>query len=117
MPWKVEYTNEFEQWWDGLSEAEQESVAAVVENLMIDGPVLAFPHSSAIKGSRHSHMRELRIQHRGRRYRVFYAFDRRRIAILLIGGVKWGDERWYESIVPLADSLYDEHLRTLEEEG
>ena len=62
-------------------------------------------------------MRELRIQKGGRPIRVFYAFDPRRIAILLIGGDKTGDERFYETYVPRADTLYDEYLDELGEEG
>lgn len=62
-------------------------------------------------------MRELRIQHRGKPYRVFYAFDLRRAAILLIGGCKAGDKRFYEKIVPIADDLYDTHLEELRREG
>jgi hypothetical protein len=62
-------------------------------------------------------MRELRIQKGGRLIRVFYAFDPRRIAILLIGGDKTGDERFYETYVPRADTLYDEYLDELREEG
>jgi hypothetical protein len=58
-------------------------------------------------------MRELRIQHEGRPYRVLYAFDPRRVAILLIGGDKTGDKRWYASFVPIADDLYDQHLREI----
>jgi hypothetical protein len=61
-------------------------------------------------------MRELRIQHEGRLYRVLYAFDPRRTAILLIGGDKTGNDRWYEQYVPLADAIYDQHLRELEKE-
>jgi hypothetical protein len=62
-------------------------------------------------------MKELRIQHRGRPYRVLFAFDPRRAAILLIGGNKAGKGRWYEEFVPVADRLYDEHLETLRKEG
>ena len=62
-------------------------------------------------------MRELRIQHQGRPFRVLYAFDPRRAAILLIGGEKTGDDRWYEAFVPRADELFDEHLETLRREG
>ena len=58
-------------------------------------------------------MRELRIQHDGRRYRVLYAFDPRRAALLLIGGDKTNKSRWYEEYVPLADAIYDQHLREL----
>jgi hypothetical protein len=115
--WEVEYTDEFGEWWQGLTEAEQESVNAHVRLLQERGPQLGHPHSSGIARSKHRHMRELRIQHRGRPYRVLYAFDPRRTAILLIGGDKTGDDRWYEEYVPLADRLYDEHLAALRKEG
>ena len=62
-------------------------------------------------------MRELRTQHDGRPFRTLYAFDPRRVAILLIGGDKTGNDRWYEVHVPLADRLYDEHLEQLRKEG
>jgi len=115
--WEVEYTDEFEAWWAGLTGDEQESVAACVELLEKRGPQLHHPYSSAVLDSRHGHMRELRIQHAGRPYRVLYAFDPRRVAILLIGGDKTGNDRWYEQFVPLADRLYDEHLILLKQEG
>ena len=117
MSWDVEYTDEFGDWWGTLSEAEQESLAASVRLLEERGPNLGFPHSSGINGSRHSHMRELRTQHEGRPYRTLYAFDPRRSAILLIGGDKTGDERWYDVHVPVADRLYEEHLEQLRKEG
>ena len=66
---------------------------------------------------RHSHMRELRIQSSGRPIRVFYAFDPLRAAILLIGGVKTGDDRFYETFIPVADDLYDQHIAILQKEG
>lgn len=117
MFWDVEYTDEFEDWWSCLSESEQESVAASVRLLEERGPLLGFPHSSGINGSRHGHMRELRTQHDGRPFRTLYAFDPHRSAILLIGGDKTGRDRWYEVFVPLADRLYDEHLEQLRKEG
>jgi hypothetical protein len=119
MSWNVEYTDEFEKWWTTLDESEQDSVAVVVTLLEHKGPFLPFPYSSGIEGSRHSHMRELRTQHRGDPYRVLYAFDPRRSAILLIGGNKAGRDRWYEEYVPncIADKLYDDHLTLLEQEG
>ena len=117
MTWEVEYSNEFGAWWDGLSDAEQDSVSATVGLLEHMGSSLPFPYSSGIRGSRHSHMRELRIQHEGRPYRVLYAFDPRRSAILLIGADKTGEDRWYSTFVPLADRLYDEHISELIKEG
>jgi len=62
-------------------------------------------------------MRELRIQHKGRPYRVLYAFDPRRMAILLLGADKTGNDDWYEEHVPIADRLYDEHIEELKQEG
>ena len=117
MSREVEYTDEFGSWWDGLAENQQDDVAAVVELLSEHGPGLPFPYSSGVEGSRHSRLRELRIQSGGRPIRVFYAFDPRRSAILLIGGDKTGNDRFYQQHVPLADKLYDEHLEELRQEG
>jgi hypothetical protein len=117
MSWEVEFTDQFEEWWDILSADEQSSVDTAVRLLEDRGPQLPYPYSSSIETSRHRHMRELRVQHGGDPYRVLYAFDSRRVAILLIGGSKAGDDRWYERFVPMADDLYDEHLQELKKEG
>ena len=117
MAWAVEFAVEFGVWWDGLAIEEQESIVPVVTLLEAYGPSLRFPYSSGIAGSRHPHMRELRIQHEGRPYRVLYAFDPRRSAILLIGGDKTGNDRWYDEFVPVADRIYDEHVAQLRQEG
>ncbi len=116
MPCEVEYTDEFEEWWNTLNEDEQAAVDAYVRMLEEFGVALGFPYSSDIKGSKHSQMRELRTQHKGRPYRVLYAFDPRRMAILLVGGDKTGNNRWYEEFVPVADALYQEHLEALKKE-
>jgi hypothetical protein len=116
VSWEVEFSDEFGRWWEGLNAAEQKSVDFTVGLLQAVGPTLRMPHSSGIETSRHKHMRELRIQHEGRPYRVLYAFDPRRTAILLIGGDKTGNNRWYKVEVPRADAIYDEHLRGLENE-
>ena len=117
MVWSVEFTDEFGLWWDGLSEAEQEDVDAHVLRLEARGPQLPFPYSSGVVGSRHDHMRELRVQSGGDPIRVFYAFDPRRTAILLIGGLKTGDGRFCDRMIPLADRLYDQHIKELKAEG
>src|SRR5262245_44260587 len=114
MPWDVEVTDEYEAWWNSLNESEQARIDAHVGLLEEHGPQLGYPHTSKIAGSKHDRMRELRVQHAGRPIRIFYAFDPRRVAMLLIGGDKTGDGRFYERMVPIADRLYDEHLATLE---
>lgn len=117
MAYEVEVTDEWLAWFEELSAEEQEELAASIGLLEAKGPHLPFPYSSGVTSSRHSHMRELRSQVHGQPFRTLYAFDPRRVAILLIAGDKTGDERWYEVNVPLADDLYDEHLEILEEEG
>ncbi len=117
MSWPVEYTDEFGTWWDTLTKDEHIRVTASVGLLERRGPILPFPHSSGVSGSRHGHMRELRVQIRGRPIRIFYAFDPRRTAILLIGGDKTGQDDFYTRLIPIADRLYDEHLTAIAAEG
>ena len=115
--WEVEYTDQLGDWWDELSEGQQDAVAARVALSAERGPHLPYPYSSDLNGSRHGVMRELRAHSGGNPLRVFYAFDSRRAAILLIGRDKAGDDRFYERYVPVADDLYDEHLEELRKEG
>jgi hypothetical protein len=104
-------TDEFGEWWDGLTADEQENINACVILLQKRGPNLGFPYSTGVAQSRYSRMRELRVQHAGRPYRVLYALDPDRSAILLTGGDRSGNDRWYDIYVPRADRLYAEYLR------
>ena len=113
MAWSVEATDEFESWWRSLDENARDAVDVVVAMLEEQGPQLSFPYSSAIRGSRHGGLRELRIQHRGRPLRILYAFDRRRVAILLLGDDKGGSKRWYRRMVSRAERLFERHLANL----
>lgn len=117
MNWEIEFTDEFRNWWDSLSEGEQNDVATSVGLLVDLRPALGFPHSSKVVTSRHAQMRELRTQSSGRPLRTLYAFNPLRTAILLIGGDKTGNDRWYETFVPVADHLLDEHVKELRKEG
>jgi hypothetical protein len=116
MAWEVAYADEFERWWTDLDDGVQDAIDRAVHLLEARGPTLPFPHSSDIRGSKHGNLRELRVQVGGEPYRVFYAFDPRRAAILLIGGNKMGDDQFYERMVPIADRIYDQHLAELEKE-
>ena len=116
MAYDVKYTDEFREWWDGLSPSEQERVGGCVDRLVEYGVNLGYPDSSKVRSSRHGRMRELRVTG-SIPLRVFYAFDPRRSAILLIGGNKAGYPRFYEEYVPAADRLYDRHLDELRSEG
>jgi hypothetical protein len=117
MHWLVEVTDEFGAWWETLGPGAQDDIAAIVAVLEQRGPQLPFPYSSAVAGSRHGPMRELRVQIGGDPLRIFYAFDPRRAAILLIGGNKSGDDRFYQRMIARADRLYDSYLDELRREG
>jgi hypothetical protein len=114
MAWEVEFAEQFGDWWDTLSTEEQESVAVGVGLLEQVGPSPSRPHVHTLKGSRFPNMKELRVQHDGRPLRILYAFDPRRAALLLLGGDKTGDKRWYDKSIPVADAIYGEHLKSLE---
>jgi hypothetical protein len=117
VAWEVEFTDEFAQWWANLSSDQQDDTAYSVSLLAELGPSLGFPHSSKVTGSRYAAMRELRTQSEGRPLRTLYIFDPLRTAILLIGGDKTGNDRWYEQFVPIADRLYHSYLEELRKEG
>jgi DNA-binding Xre family transcriptional regulator len=90
MAWEVEFTDEFAEWWNSLNEAEQEDVAASVKLLRERGPTVGRPHVDLVTTSAYANMKELRTQHDGRPYRTLFAFDPRRVAILLIGVTRLG---------------------------
>jgi hypothetical protein len=111
--WEVEFTDQFGEWWSELSEDEQEEIDARVALLERRGSSLGRPLVDAITSSRHPHLKELRAGS----IRILFAFDPRRVAILLIGGDKRDEwSSWYDVVVPRADDLFDEHLRELQEE-
>lgn len=113
MRCKVVKSAEFESWWRGLREVEQDKVTAVVTRLRQKGVTLGDPWTSDVKGSRYGTMRELRVRTHPP-IRVFYAFDPLRRAVVLVGGRKRGQEkRFYREHVDRADAIYDEYLRQL----
>lgn len=109
MAAEVIYTDEFDAWFQSLSEGEQDRVFCSVGLLEAYGVTLSYPHSSAIKGTTIA-LRELRTQAEGDPLRTFYAFDPSRNAVLLIGGDKTGDDRFYERMIPIAEKVWRDYL-------
>ena len=99
-----------------MSEDEQVEISAKVILLQERGPTLPRPHADTIVSSRHPNMKELRGKVENRQLRVLYAFNPKRTALLLLGGDKTNDPNWYDKFVPVADILFDEHLKELEKE-
>jgi hypothetical protein len=116
MAWEVEATEEFQAWFSGLTSAERISVASKIDLLEEAGPLLGRPHADTLKGSKLTNLKELVIQHGGDPYRVIFAFDPRRAAILLLGGKKT-DNRWYKTAIPEAEKLYERYLKEIKDEG
>ena len=117
MAWELEVTDEFAEWFRSLTEPEQIAVTRAATLLEERGPSLGRPHVDTLaKQSRYSNLKELRIEHRGDAYRVLFAFDPRRVGVLLLGGRK-PDQKWYKTAVPAADKLYDRYLEELKREG
>lgn len=114
--WEVEGTDEFVEWYRGLPNGLADAVDAAVELLMQLGPALGRPHADTLKGSRHANLKELRIGYRGDAYRVLFAFNPLRTAILLLAGRK-SDRKWYKRAIAMAEKLYERHLEELKREG
>jgi hypothetical protein len=117
VAYEVNYTDDFAEWWEGLTVEQQEAVDARVQVLEEFGPALGRPTVDRIHQSAFQNMKELRCSSDGA-LRVLFAFDPRREAILLLGGDKAGNwDAWYDTAVPRADELYAQYLRDLRREG
>lgn len=108
--WKITETSTFREW---FAELDVDALADIVEAAQVlksYGPQLGRPHVDTVYESRHSNMKELRVQSTGRPFRIFFAFDPTRQAVFLIGGNKKGDKRFYKRMIAKSDDLYDEYL-------
>src|SRR3974390_3355048 len=110
MAWNVAGSDELVAWYNDLDEGESDGVDVAVGLWEEYGPLVGRPHADVIRQSRYPNMKELRVQHEGRPYRILFAFDPRRSAYLILGGDKTGDDRWYETAVPKADEIYAKYL-------
>lgn len=112
--WTVIFAQEFQNWLKELSNDEQDSVVAALLVLQQHGYDLGRPYVDTLKGSSVKNLKELRIQHRGSPYRAFFAFDPLRQAIILCAGNKQNDKRFYERMIPLAETIYTRYLASID---
>ena len=108
--WKIKRTDELAQWVKSLDEDAREAILKNIIILREFGPNLGRPYVDTLKKSRHKNMKELRINNKNRLFRILFIFDPERSALLLIGGDKSGNKKFYEKMISLADALYDKYL-------
>ena len=115
MDWTVRFADEFEQEFLSLQQGVQDELLAVARILADYGPQLGRPYVDTLKGSKHANMKELRFEAEGGVWRVAFAFDPRRHAILLVAGDKSGksQERFYKQLIAIADTRFAAHLERL----
>jgi hypothetical protein len=113
MAWEIEVSDEFKQWYESLTDDECGTVNKVIEALAALGPSLGRPQVDTLRGSQYLNMKELRVQHQGRPYRILFAFDPRRYAYLICGGDKTGNAQWYADAIRRADLIYTKHLEEI----
>lgn len=113
MAWNVEFHDAFELEFDALTADVQDAIFAHAQLLKTFGPSLGRPRVDTLKGSRHSNMKELRFRAADGAWRVAFAFDPRRNAVLLIAGDKSGgsEKRFYKQLIKKADQRFDQHLK------
>ncbi|MHB1559435.1 MAG: type II toxin-antitoxin system RelE/ParE family toxin [Isosphaeraceae bacterium] len=114
MPWEVILDDDFADWLRGLDAGPRQEILAGSDQLSRFGPNLGRPRVDTLKGSVYPNLKELRVQYAGEPWRILFAFDPRRRAILLVGGNKVGDEKgWYRENIPIAEHRYARHLDKL----
>ena len=115
MSWAVLFHDDFHTEFDSLDEGLQDELLAHASLLAEFGPNLGRPTVDTLKGSRHANMKELRFSWSGEVWRVAFAFDPLRQAILLVGGDKGGADqrRFYRRLIEVADLRYSDHVAIL----
>ena len=115
MTWTVLFHNAFDAEFEALVDELQDELLAHAKLLAEFGPNLGRPTVDTLKGSQHANMKELRFSWNAQAWRVAFAFDPQRQAILLVGGDKGGADqrRFYKRLLTVADERYDEHLGNL----
>ena len=115
MPWTVRNHDAFDSEYDAMPEAVQDELLARAGLLAVYGPQLGRPHADTLSASRHKNMKELRFNAEDGVWRVAFAFDPQREAIVLVAGDKAGvaQKRFYKTLIAKADKRFDEHLAAL----
>jgi hypothetical protein len=116
MPWSLMYLAEYENWRDGQEEGLQDEAAAQLDVLKKFGPTLGRPRVDTLKDSSLPNLKELRFFYKGAPIRILFAFDPKQQGVIILGGDKSGDKRWYKRNIPIAERLYAAQLEKQKKE-
>ncbi len=111
MQWTLKYLDEFTSWLNAQDEGLQDEALARLELLTRVGPLLGRPYVDTLKGSSLPNLKELRFDYQRAPIRILFAFDYKKQAVILLGGDKGGDKRWYETNIPIAEKLFNQHVQ------
>lgn len=110
MPYELILLDDFATWLDEQEEERRLKILGHLDLLEECGPLLGRPYADTLKGSKITNLKELRIQHKSEPIRILFAFDPKQQAVLILGGSKQADKRWYETNIPIAEKMFFAHV-------
>jgi hypothetical protein len=116
MGWTLLYLDNYTEWLDGQDEDLQDEAFAHLGVLEKLGPTLGRPRVDTLYDSKLPNLKELRFSFKGAPIRILFVFDPRQQGVIILGGDKTGDKRWYKTNIPIAERLYGEHLEKQKKE-
>ncbi|EKM0528550.1 type II toxin-antitoxin system RelE/ParE family toxin [Cronobacter turicensis] len=117
MAWTVIFTDRFNDWYQQQPEGLQDRIAALLWTLRCSGPLVGRPLVDTVKGSRYPNLKELRVQYGGEPWRIFFAFDAARQAVVLCGGNKRSQKLFYDALIRQAEEEFFLHVRAMEKQN
>lgn len=110
VPYELVLLDEFAAWLDAQEEDRRLRIMAHLDLLEERGPLLGRPYADTLKGSKLANLKELRVKYKKEAIRILFAFDPKQQAVIILGGNKQTDKRWYNTNTPIAEQLYLEHV-------
>ena len=110
MPYELVLLDDFAAWLDEQEEDRRIKILGHLDLLEERGPLLGRPYVDTLKGSKIQNLKELRVQHKTEPIRILFAFDPKQQAVIILGGSKQADKRWYDTNIPVAEKMFFEHL-------
>lgn len=111
MPYEVILLDAFVTWFEKQEEDLRLRTFAHLDLLEERGPLLSRPYADTLKGSKIANLKELRVKYKKAPIRILFAFDPKQQAVIILGGSKQGDKRWYDINIPIAEKLFSEYLK------